>query len=132
MTNRKRVRPGVNIDSFGASTNKSSVTKIKSILKQIDLEVQKFVHDIVNDSSDDVSDLYFKTEFLGMLYGISLFSTQTKATARKEWPVVDFLELGRSGKLELEINAAVKKLLLTVRDPKNKTEEHSEEIIQVN
>ena len=132
MTNVKRVRPGANIDSFGTITNKSGVMKIKSILKQIDLEVQKFVYDIVNDSSDDVSDLYFKTEFLGMLYGISLFSTQTKATARKEWPIVDFLELGKSGKLELEINAAVKKLLLTVRDPKNKTDGHSKEIIQVN
>lgn len=132
MTNRKRVRPGAKVDNFGASTNKSSVMKIKSTLKQIDLEVQKFVYDIVNDSADDVSDLYFKTEFLGMLYGISLFSTQTQAIARKEWPVVDFLELGRDGKLELEINTAVKKLILTVRDPKNKTDEHSKEIIQVN
>ena len=132
MTNRKRVRPGTHVDNFGASANRSSVVEIKSILKQIDLEVQKFVYDIVNDSSDDISDLYFKTEFLGMLYGISLFSTQTNATARKEWPVVDFLELGSSGKLELEINVAVKKLMLTVRDPKNKTDEHSKEIIQVN
>lgn len=121
--NNKRKRPGLSMDNFGIPKDHSGTAKVKLMLLAIDKEVQKFVHQIVNDSVQDAEDLYFKTEFKGVLYSVSMYSSTTNAIACKDWPVIQFLEMGAGKKLEMELNTVVKKLILTVKDPVNKYDE---------
>ena len=93
---------------------------IKQNLIKIDREIQKFIYQIVKDSFfEDYETLYLKTEFKYNCYNIYIYSNQTHAIVGKSFPVNNFLDDIMHKRLELKMNALIKKMVLEVKDSKN-------------
>lgn len=106
---------------IGQSSKESSREFIiKQNLIKIDREIQKFIYQIVKDSfSEDYETLYLKTEFKYNCYNIYIYSNQTHAIVGKSFPVNNFLDDIMHKRLELKMNALIKKMVLEVKDSKN-------------
>lgn len=106
---------------IGQSSKESSREFIiKQNLIKIDREIQKFIYQIVKDSFfEDYETLYLKTEFKYNCYNIYIYSNQTHAIVGKSFPVNNFLDDIMHKRLELKMNALIKKMVLEVKDSKN-------------
>ena len=80
----------------------------------------KAIKEIVKDSFfEDYETLYLKTEFKYNCYNIYIYSNQTHAIVGKSFPVNNFLDDIMHKRLELKMNALIKKMVLEVKDSKN-------------
>ena len=91
--------------------------KLQEALDRVNYEVRHFVMEIAGDTVDDLDNYYIKTGFFNNTYEINLFYKPTGYVANKTWIAEEFLTLGATKKLELEINQVVKKMILALTDP---------------
>lgn len=121
---------------IGQSSKESSREFIiKQNLIKIDREIQKFIYQIVKDSFfEDYETLYLKTEFKYNCYNIYIYSNQTHAIVGKSFPVNNFLDDIMHKRLELKMNALIKKMVLEVKDSKNiyNGPKNTDEVIWIN
>ena len=85
-------------------------------LAMIDKTMQSFIKDIIKDSVNNIEDYYVKTEIMNQCYSVYIFNAAQQVTIGASWPMADFLLMCEQKRLELDVNAKVKKMLLKFKD----------------
>lgn len=92
---------------------------IKKQLGVIDTQLSIFIRHIVVDTVTNPDIYYLKTSYEHQCYVISIYSTETKGTAKHELPVIDLMEKIQKNKIEMEFNIVVKKMLIELKEKSN-------------
>lgn len=90
-------------------------TKMFTALAQVDNTIKKFAEDIVCNKVDS-SLYYLKTEIDAQCYSLYLYNQERNATVGVSWPLVDFLQMCRDKRMEVEMNTKITKMLLRFED----------------
>ena len=92
--------------------NKMKYKKLIFALASIHKEIEKFVKQIVMDSTIEIDIIHYKIGLDEPYYKIGLFNSKTGVTAIKHYDLIEFMTLCSEKKIEMELNITVRKLLL--------------------
>ena len=82
-------------------------------LGKIDVEIQKFIRQIVEATVDDPKIYSVRTEYRDLCYSILLFNAERQAFVGYSLPMGMFLTMCQTpSRIEMEINTIVRKIIL--------------------
>lgn len=91
---------------------------IYSIAK-IQIEIEKFIKEIIKDSHNEVDNISLKLGVDGPFYKVGICNSKTKVIVIKHYDLKEFMELCANKKIEMELNLRIREMLVKSENGKS-------------